>query len=229
VTSPRVPRVLAVTGPDAPLDHRFESWLADLAVAGVDAVQVRRKELSDRELLSLVERARIALAGTPVTLLVNGRADVTLAAEIGGIGGVHLPAAGLPTRELRALLARRGLASALIGRSVHGAEEIAREAALGPEGPDYLLFGPVHPTPGKEAAGLDALRAACASGVPVLAVGGIEPDRVAGVAAAGAAGVAAIRACRDRAAAAALVAAVREAFGGPAAGPRAGPGGGPGA
>lgn len=221
MTTPPVPsriRLLAVTGPDAPLDHRFEAWLADLAVAGVDAVQVRRKELSDRELLSLVERARKALAGTVVTLLVNGRADVALAAdfdEVGGIGGVHLPAAGLPTRELRALLARRGLASGLIGRSVHGVEEIAREAALGPEGPDYLLFGPVHPTPGKEAAGLDALRAACASGVPVLAVGGIEPGRVAGVAEAGAAGVAAIRACRDRAAAEALVAAVREAFGPP--------------
>lgn len=223
MTTTRVPwtiRALAVTAPDTPLDRRFESWLADLAAAGVDAVQVRRKGLGDRELLGLAERARHALADSPVAVLVNGRADIALAAGVTEGGGVHLPATGLPTREVRALLSRLGAGGARIGRSVHGLEEIAREAALGPDGADYLLFGPVHPTPGKVAAGLEALREACAAsspdGAPVLAVGGIAPERVAGVAAAGAAGVAAIRACRDRASAEALVAAVREAFGPPA-------------
>jgi thiamine-phosphate pyrophosphorylase len=228
MTTPRPPRtirVLAITASDAPLDHRFESWLAALAAAGVDAVQVRRKELSDRELLALAERARNALAGRPVAVLVNGRADVAVAA---GIDGVHLPASGLPTRVVRALLSRRGpdqeSGTALVGRSVHRMEEVAREAAPGPDGPDYLLFGPVHATPGKEAAGLDALRRACAAGTPVLAVGGIDPERVAGVAAAGAVGVAAIRACRDRTSAQALVAAAREVFGPPAEAPENGPG-----
>lgn len=217
--SRRVPRAMAITAADAPLDRRFEGWLADLAGAGFDAVQVRRKELGDRDLLALVERARDALAGTELALLVNGRPDVALAAGTDARSvGVHLPASGLPTAEVRRLLAARGGANAPVGRSAHRAAEIVREAALGPDGPDYLLFGPVFETPGKAAVGPGALAGACAAGVPVLAVGGIGPERVAEAAVAGAAGVAAIRACRDRGAMEALAAAVREAFPAAAAG-----------
>lgn len=208
-----VPRVLAITPPDGPVDGRFEAWLGALAEAGVDGVQIRRKDLPDRELLALVERARVALAGSPVALLVNGRADVALAAGLAECaGGVHLPAAGLATAEVRRLFEARDR-RLVIGRSTHRLEEIARERA---EGADYVTFGPVYPTPGKgvygEPVGLDGLRRACAAGVPVLALGGIDPERVSEAAAAGASGVAAIRACSDRGRLGALVAAVRSAF-----------------
>jgi len=82
----------------------------------------------------------------------------------------------------------------LVGRSVHGPDEIAaanREGSL-----NYLLFGTVWPTvskPGARTSGAGALgEAVRATALPVLAVGGVTPARVAEVARAGAAGLAAI-------------------------------------
>jgi thiamine-phosphate pyrophosphorylase len=82
----------------------------------------------------------------------------------------------------------------LIGRSVHDPEEARRVTEEG--GLDYLVFGPVFETaskPGREAAGLDALRAVVSrTTLPVLAVGGVTSERVAALTEAGAAGFAAI-------------------------------------
>jgi thiamine-phosphate pyrophosphorylase len=127
-------------------------------------------------------------------VVVNGRLDVALAA---GASGVHLPAAGLPTREVRRLAEALG-ADVLIGRSTHHPDEVARARD---EGADYALFGPVWATPGKERrggpVGLAALERAAAHGLPVLALGGVEPGRFAALAAAGARGAAGIRMFRD--------------------------------
>ena len=87
----------------------------------------------------------------------------------------------------------------LIGRSVHSPEEAAQATADGSV--DYLVFGTVFPTlskPGASVAGLAPLRAASGmTRVPVLAVGGLTPERMTAVASAGAAGVAAIRLFSD--------------------------------
>jgi thiamine monophosphate synthase len=62
---------------------------------------------------------------------------------------------------------------------------------------DYLIAGTVFPTSSKpgltECLGVEGLARICRSvSVPVLAIGGMTPDRLADVATAGAAGVAAI-------------------------------------
>jgi thiamine monophosphate synthase len=62
---------------------------------------------------------------------------------------------------------------------------------------DYLIAGTVFPTPSKaeltEWLGVEGLARICRTvSVPVLAIGGMNPDRLAAVASAGAAGVAAI-------------------------------------
>jgi len=61
---------------------------------------------------------------------------------------------------------------------------------------DYLIFGTVFETdskPGQSAAGVAALTAvASATSLPVLAVGGITPQRIAAVMAAGGSGAAGI-------------------------------------
>ena len=78
-----------------------------------------------------------------------------------------------------------------IGRSAHSPEEAGGELSA-----DYVLFGTVFPTeskPGAEGAGLASLQeAAAACHAPVIAIGGITPERAAQARAAGAAGVAAI-------------------------------------
>jgi thiamine-phosphate diphosphorylase len=159
-------------------------WLRALGAAGIGAVQIREKDLDDRDLYDLARLARTLLP-TATRLLVNGRLDVALAA---GADGVHLPADGVPVRALR----ERFGEGVLIGRSTHTVEEVERARG---EGADYVTFGPVFATPGKGApVGLEGLaRATAAAGVPVFALGGVTLERFGELAGAGAAGVAAIR------------------------------------
>ena len=93
-------------------------WLRAAGEAGIDAVQLREKDLDDRALYELTRLARSILPPA-VRLLVNGRLDVALAA---GADGVHLPADGVPAAALRA----RFGPGVLIGRSTHTVAEVER-------------------------------------------------------------------------------------------------------
>jgi thiamine-phosphate pyrophosphorylase len=167
----------------ATLSVSLEDWLRALAAAGIGAVQLREKDLGDRDLYELAVSARAALP-PPIRLLVNGRFDVALAA---GADGVHLPADGLPVAPLRARHGR----GVLVGRSTHRVEEVERARD---EGADYVTFGPVYASSGKGApVGLGELARAAAAGVPVYALGGVTLRRFEELAEAGAAGIAAIR------------------------------------
>ena len=168
---------------DALVEHA-----ARVARGGVSTIQIRERDLSDRELVALVRRVIDAVRGTPTAILVNDRVDVAIAA---GAAGVHLRADSVPGRRVRAIAP----APFVIGRSVHDLADV--DAAVAEDVYDYLLFGTVFPSAGKppdhRAAGLDALREACRrSTVPVIAIGGIDASRVPLVADAGAAGFAAI-------------------------------------
>jgi thiamine-phosphate pyrophosphorylase len=159
-----------------------------LMVAGVDWLQVREKDLSDRDLFGLVAALSPLAARSAVALLVNGRPDIALAA---GATGVHLPSEGLPTGWVRSMCP----SPLLVVRSCHSVEDARRAQA---EGADAVTLGPVFPTPSKaafgEPMGLEAFsRACCGVEIPVLALGGVGPAEVPAVLAAGAAGVAAIR------------------------------------
>ncbi len=178
-----LPRLMAISD-RCSLGRPFEHWLRELE-GQVDALQIREKDLKDGALFDLARRARSLFSAT---ILINDRADVALAA---GCDGVHLPTNGVPIQALR----QRFGQDLLIGRSTHHPDEVATARN---DGADYVIFGPVFPTPSKAAygppPGLAGLRQAVAHGLPVVAVGGIGTDEMAVVAAAGAAGVAAIRA-----------------------------------
>lgn len=183
-------------------EEALPRWVAALAAAGVDALQLREKDLGDRALYGLARRARAALPA-PRRLLVNGRLDIALAA---GADGAHLPADGVPLAPLRA---RFGPA-VLLGRSTHRLEEVERARD---DGADYALFGPVWETPGKgPPRGIAELARAAALGLPVYALGGITLERLAEVAETGAAGAAGIRLFLDGAALPAVVEAARALF-----------------
>jgi thiamine-phosphate diphosphorylase len=112
---------------------------------------------------------------------VNDRADVALAARA---HGVHLRADSLPVAAVRHLSSRL-----IVGKSVHAGSPGAPDA-------DYLFFGTVFGTtskPGATPVGLTPLSALASSvSQPVLAIGGITPERAAACRRAGAAGIAAI-------------------------------------
>jgi thiamine-phosphate pyrophosphorylase len=183
----RSPHLYLIT--DRRLCGGGETLLARVEAAlcgGVDAVQLREKDLDARSLHELAARLLEVCRRHRVPLLINDRIDVAIAV---GADGVHLPADSFNARDARALLGDK-----LVGVSTHSLEE-ARAAAG--DGADFAVFGPVFATPSKtafgEPQGLDRLReVAAAAGLPILAVGGITPERAVEARAAGAAGVAAI-------------------------------------
>lgn len=161
---------------------------ASAAAGGADVIQVRERDLPDRDLIALVRRIGEACAGTAARVLVNDRADVAVAA---GAAGVHLRSDSPPPSRVRAIVPP----AFVIGRSVHSIAEI--DAAIADGACNYLLFGTVFPSTGKPVghpvAGLDVLRAACArSPLPVIAIGGVDRSRLQAIAGAGAAGYAAV-------------------------------------
>jgi len=173
-----------------------------VARSGVDWIQIREKDMTGRTLSLLVRDAKQRIAklsteGARPRILVNDRLDVALAE---GAGGVHLAESSVPIAEARRLLAAERPAAKptedfLVGVSTHSLAA-AREAQHA--GADYIIFGPIFPTPSKAAygqpQGLEKLREVCkAVRMPVLAVGGITLENAASCGEAGAAGVAAIR------------------------------------
>jgi thiamine-phosphate pyrophosphorylase len=176
-----VPRVILVTDRHATAGRDLVDVVRTALDAGLPAVQLRDKDLSGRELLALAEALRTATARAGALLLVNERVDVAIAT---GADGVHLGGGSMPVAVTRRLVGP----DALVGVSTHAPGEP-------PAGADFAFFGPVWETPGKTAVGPARLAAAvAASGVPILAIGGVTPDRVDEARAAGAAGVAVIRA-----------------------------------
>ena len=120
-----------------------EALLARLkaaASAGATMIQVRERQLDDRQLITFVREiaVRVRPAGALVTM--NDRIDIALAA---GADGVHLKSDGPPADDVRRIVPREFL----IGRSVHGEDEAADVAASG--ACDYLMFGTVFPSRSK--------------------------------------------------------------------------------
>jgi thiamine-phosphate pyrophosphorylase len=161
----------------------------DCLAAGLPAVQVREKDLGAADLAALCRRLREPTREHGALLIVNDRADVALAVGADGVQRTHT---SLPVADLRILADKR----LRIGASVHSLDD-ARAAAA--DGADWIVFGPVYDTPSKRRfgapQGLAALaRVAESVPVPVVAIGGITPERVGEVRRAGATGVAVITA-----------------------------------
>lgn len=141
------------------------------------ALHVRGHGMDGGALLRIVRA--LAHAGAAM-LLVNDRLDVALAADV----GAQIGRRSLPVPVARRLLPRRWL-----GYSAHAATE-AEDAVR--EGADFVVLGTIFATashPGDGGAGVGLVRAA-APVAPVVAIGGITPERVAPCLAAGAHGVA---------------------------------------
>jgi thiamine-phosphate pyrophosphorylase len=164
------------------------AFVAAAAVAGVDVIQIRELDLGAGALTRLVRSCMAAARGTPARIVVNDRVDVAIAA---GAHGVHLRGDSVSADRVRELLPPE----AIVGRSVHSAEDAIRAAGSGSA--DYLILGTMFPSVSKPGlqrlTTMTGLTAACASiSIPVVAIGGITVERIVDVARAGAGGVAAI-------------------------------------
>lgn len=170
-------------------NHTLLSAIDSALQGGVRAIQLREKDLTAAELLPLAQELRNLTREYAAQLLINDRVDIALAVQA---DGVHLGEHSLPTEVVRQLVGPK----LLIGVSTHSIADISRATE---QGADFVTFGPVYATPSKAAfgppQGLKALTEAChVSSLPVFALGGITPPRVADVRQAGAGGVALISA-----------------------------------
>jgi thiamine-phosphate pyrophosphorylase len=161
--------------------------VGECLAAGLPAVQVREKDLGAADLAVLCRRLLEPARAVGAMLVVNDRVDVALAVGAGAVQRTH---ASLPVDDIRAIAGRR----LRIGASVHSLQD-AVDAEL--EGADWVTYGPVYETPSKRPYGPPqglARLADVARGlrIPVIAIGGITPERVKDLREAGARGVAVI-------------------------------------
>lgn len=183
---------LCVIGARAAFD-RDPAWLQALARVGravrtlgsalplVLQVRIEEERADAEELARHALDAVRSFAPASLRVVLNAPG---VDASASGYDGVHWPE--------RRIAKRRPVAGGSLSASVHSLAALERAESAGV---DYVQFGPIWEPTWKVAAprGLDALReAADRANVPVVAVGGVQPERVAACLASGAAGVAVV-------------------------------------
>ena len=172
---------------DTKIQQRFSHLdLIRAALAGgMDVIQLRDENLSARALLEVAQKAARLCRAAGVPLIVNDHVDIALAADA---DGVHLGQQDLPLADARRLMG----AEKIIGGT---ASTLAEARQVEQAGADYVGFGHIFETRTKRKGyaprGVDVLREVCAAvRIPVVAIGGIGPNRVGAVLRAGARSVA---------------------------------------
>lgn len=155
--------------------------------AGVQAVQLREKDLGTRELLDMAHKMRELTGRYSAKLFINDRADIAIAVDA---DGVHLGQQSMPALAVR----RIANDNFFIGVSTHNINE-AKKAEE--DGADFITLGPIYETPSKlkygKPIGVDIIKKVKAEvSVPVFAIGGIKENKVKEIIDSGADGVALI-------------------------------------
>jgi thiamine-phosphate pyrophosphorylase len=166
-----------------------EEVVEEAIAGGADAIQLRDKGYTAKQLLQEALKLRDITCKSGVPFIINDRVDVALAVDA---DGVHLGQDDFPITWARKLLGN----DKIIGISAHNLEE-AMQAEK--DGADYISIGSVFPTTTKpDARVLGCGQDARAPGleliadikrnvnIPVVAIGGIKEENVVQVAEAGA-------------------------------------------
>lgn len=147
---------------------------------GADCLQIREKNLPDRELLNRAKRLCKLCHERDVLFIVNDRPDI---AALSGADGVHLGQDDMPVASARRIVPP----TCLVGVSTHNTKQVAAAASVAP---DYIAVGPMFPTPTKPQepiAGPEVLVAARQqTSLPLVPIGGIDEENAAEVLSAGA-------------------------------------------
>jgi len=170
----RLPRVYPIVDSAA--------WIARLAPLGVRLVQLRIKERAPTEVRAEIAAARLLCATSGIQLIVNDYWEIALEERC---DFVHLGQGDLAGADVAAL--RR--AGVRLGVSTHDEAELERALAIAP---DYVALGPIYPTLLKimpwQPQGLGRIGEwkRRIGPTPLVAIGGLTLERLAGVFAAGA-------------------------------------------
>ena len=149
-------------------------------LGGADVLQLREKQLTDRELLHRAGKLSQLCRRYDALFIMNDRPDLAMATDA---DGVHVGQEELTVSDIRNLPGWRGL----IGVSTHSVQQLQHAYA---EGADYVGVGPVFPSSTKVFKNFPGLafvqQAAAADAVPCFPIGGINAERLPELLAAGA-------------------------------------------
>ena len=178
-------KLLVITDRKKCKPKKLDDVVIEACHSGVKAFQLREKDLSASEILSLSLKLR-KITSNNSKLIINDRLDIALLSKSNGI---HSPENGILPKQAKSF--NKNL---IIGKSTHSLKS-AIEAER--KGYDYIIFGPVFRTQSKvkygKPKGIKELTRICAKiKIPVFAVGGINPDRAKKCIEAGAQGAAVI-------------------------------------
>jgi len=165
--------------------ERLSNGRSDLEVldglieGGARIVQLREKNLCEKDFFRLAEKFRKRTAEAGMLLIINDRVDVAIAV---GADGVHLGQEDFPVPA-----AGKIAPGLLVGASSHSLQEAVQAQE---EGADYVNIGPIFPTETKEDAGRfpgpDAIaRIAPKLRIPFTVMGGIKESNIGQVLAMG--------------------------------------------
>ncbi|WP_157019529.1 thiamine phosphate synthase [Mesorhizobium xinjiangense] len=152
-------------------------WIARLVPLGVRLVQLRIKEAPEAALREEIRRANAICAEHRCQLIVNDHWRLAIEE---GCDFVHLGQQDLAAADLSAIRD----AGLKLGLSTHDEAEL--ETALAAK-PDYVALGPIYPTILKTMKwapqGLKRLAAwrETVGALPLVAIGGLNPERLPGV------------------------------------------------
>jgi len=182
-------RLLVVTDRHQTNGRPLVPLLQRVVNAAAPAIQLRERDLSARELVTLAHEVQALTTSRGAQLLLNDRIDVALAFE--GVG-VHLRSNSLPVTVARQIVGTQRL----VGISAHSVEEVVQGAS---QGADYIVLGPIYETPSKQIygppLGIHTLEKACGLiRIPIFGIGGVTAARAREMRRAGAFGVAVITA-----------------------------------
>jgi thiamine-phosphate pyrophosphorylase len=181
-------RLVAITDAQVSPWSQLETQATQALQAGLPALMLREKSMSDEELRPIALRLSKATKRSDALFIVNGRLD--LACQISA-DGIHVGITGPRIHQVR----ERVGDEMIIGYSAHNHDEALQAFA---QGADYIFYSPIFETPSKQGIldplGLDALAKLTAQAPgPVLALGGIGSGQIDAILRAGAYGVAGIR------------------------------------
>lgn len=148
----------------------FLSKVEQACRGGVTMLQLREKEKSDRDFLSLALEVKKITDKYGIPLIIDDRLDIALAS---GASGVHLGQSDMPISVARKLMGKDKIIGATT-KTVSQAKKAVEEGA------DYLGVGAIYPTTTKVVTVItevSTLNDICnAVDIPVLAIGGLNKD-----------------------------------------------------
>lgn len=180
-------KLYLVSNSDAYQEMEFLSRLEAALSAGIDYLQLREKDRTDREVFALGKKVKSLCERYHTPLLLDDRLDVAMALGV----GVHLGQEDLPLSEARRLLGSRSLLGAT-AKSVKAALQAQADGA------DYIGCGAIYPTATHVKTKITsvetfaAIKKACR--IPVFAIGGLNETNLDILRDSGADGICVVRA-----------------------------------